>query len=148
MEKKQKIVFDVLRVGMLVSYVILCGLWLYAVYTRAGLETISVEMAEQISRETSMKNGCELCLYILFLIYSTLIWKWSNDKRYAKYILQMLGIIFVLFLLGCAFSGIQFLMAGVVWNNHFFPIIILLLFVISSVLLASGTQAKKEKDKI
>lgn len=151
MDSKQKKICITIKIVMIICYIVLETLFLHGIYTRAGLDgtSISKELADRITIESTIENICEMCIYILFFVYSSYVWKWDNDKRYLKYTLNMCSIIFILFLLGCAFSAIQYLLMGTYWTSYFMPVIMLICFMVANLLLVSGKQAKKniQKDK-
>ena len=149
MDNKQKKICLILKIGMLISYIILETVFLYGIYTRAGLDgtAISAELADQIAREATIEKVSEICIYILFFIYSSVIWKWESDKRYIKYALNMFSIIFILFLWGCAFAGVQYLLMGSYTISYFMPVILLFILMIAILLMVSGKQAKADMKK-
>lgn len=149
MDNRQKKICITLKIGILICYVVLESLFLYGLYTRSSLDgtMISAELVNQIEREATIEKISEMLIYILFFIYSTVVWKWDSDKRYVKYTLNMFSIIFILFLWGCAFAGVQYLLMGIYSISYFMPVILLICFMIAILLLVSGKQAKVDTKK-
>lgn len=148
MSKNRSKTDGILIAAIVISYIIYSVFWMRAALVQVNLDkTTATELIEQFTKESMIRNICELCVYILFLIRCWNTWDGAVERRCVTYLLETSKIILSVLVLGGIFTAIQYFMIGLFWGNYLMPVVILMGITVAMLLLTSGIQAKTDITK-
>lgn len=134
----------VLIAFVVITYIIYSVLWMRVAFLYTD-NLSTVELAEKISKGSTIRNVCELCSYIGFSLCCLNIWK-ETKRKFSDFCIKAGKIMFVIIIIGGASTLIQYFMTRMLDSVYFTPIIILFGIMLAVFFLMSGIEAKYDKN--